>query len=160
MFETLDGDPVGTGSIYELDRLRSSAQWGRLCAARLAGHPHPMMEACYLVHRICFEVLGIHRMYGALASENKSSYRMTRFLDYAQEGLRRKHWIHPDGFFDDVIVVGLFADEFQQQKRTIEQRLYPELPIPPITDEQAVRIRGLVASQSQERGVSRCSGGT
>ncbi len=119
-----------------------------------------MMEACYLVHRICFEVLGMHRMYGALASENKSSYRMTRFLGYVQEGLRRKHWTHPDGFFDDVIVVGLFADEFQQQKRTIEQRLYPELPIPPITDEQAVRIRGLVASQSQERGVSRCSGGT
>ncbi len=93
----------------------------------------------------------MRRMYGALASQNKSSDRMTRFLGYVQVGLRRKHWIHPDGFFDDVIVVGLFADEFQQQKLTIEQRLYPELPIPPITDEQAVRIRGLVASQSQER---------
>ncbi len=93
----------------------------------------------------------MRRMYGALASENKSSYRMTRFLGYVQEALRRKHWAHPDGFFDDVIVVGLFADEFQQQKRTIEQRLYRDLPIPQITHEQAVRIRGLVASQSQER---------
>src|SRR5262249_22541354 len=63
--------PVGTGSIYELDRVRTSAQWGRLCAARIAGSAQSILEACYLVHRICFEVLGMQGLHDSLISGNR-----------------------------------------------------------------------------------------
>lgn len=140
MFETLDGEAVGTGSIYGFDRLRLSAEWGRLCAARIGGQPHPMMEACYLVHRICFEVLGMRRLHGALASENSRSYRLNNSLGYVQEGFRRKHWAHPEGY-QDVIEIGLFSEEFGKQRPMIEKRLYRDHPLPEITDERAELIR-------------------
>jgi len=144
MFETSEGKPVGTGSIYGFDRLRTSAEWGRLCAAEIAGQPHPMVEACYLVHRICFDVLGMRRLHGALAAENKRSYRLNRFLGYEEEGFRRKHWAHPDGY-QDVIELGLFVDEFRAQRATIERKLYARQGIPEITAGYAQLIKDVLS---------------
>jgi RimJ/RimL family protein N-acetyltransferase len=134
MFETAGGEPVGTGSVYGFDRPRKCAEWGRLCAARISGQPHPMIEACYLVHRLCFEVLGVWRLHGALASNNRASYRLNRFLGYADEGLRRQHWAYPDGY-RDVIELGLLAEDFACQRPAIEARLYRDLPVPAMTAE-------------------------
>jgi RimJ/RimL family protein N-acetyltransferase len=144
MFESIQGAPVGTGSIYELDRLRTIAQWGRLCAARIAGAAQPMLDACYLVHRICFEVLGMLRLHGSLISDNKASYRLNRFLGYVEEGRRRKHCAHPDGY-KDVIELGLLAEEFREQRPSIEAKLYRDHAVPEIGTARAEVIREVLS---------------
>lgn len=49
MFDTLGGQPVATGSVYDFDRPKTSARWGRLCGAQVGRHPHSILEAFYLV---------------------------------------------------------------------------------------------------------------
>jgi RimJ/RimL family protein N-acetyltransferase len=146
MFESIQGAAVGTGSIYGLDRPRTCAQWGRLCAAQIAGSALSILEACYLVHRICFEILGMRRLYGSLTSDNKSSYRLNRFLGYVEEGRRRKHFAHPDGY-KDVIELGLLAEEFRQERSSIEPKLYRHQPAPEIATARADLIRKILSRE-------------
>lgn len=142
MFDTPDGEPVGTACVYGFDRkMADAAEWGRLVAARVPGHPRALIEACYLVHRICFEVLGMRRLVTTMTTENKTSNRMNRFLGYVQEGVRRRHWQHPDGFFEDLIELGLFPEEFAAQRPSIEKLLYGDDPPPAIDADRTARIR-------------------
>ena len=103
---------------------------GRLCAAQLSGNPHALVEACYLVHRICFEVLGLRRLSVAVVSENLVSLRLNRMLGYVEEGVQRKHWQHPSGVLEDVVLLGLFPEEFEAQRPVIERLLYRNQPAP------------------------------
>lgn len=146
MFDALDGEPVGTVSLYGLDRrLGRTAEWGRLLAARIAERPHSLAEACYLVHRVWFEVLGMRRLVTHMLVANGRSVRMAHFLGYLDEGLRRQHWEHPDGHCEDVIEMGLLAEDFEAAKPTIEKRLYRALPVPDISEDCARAIRSRFA---------------
>lgn len=91
MFDALDGEPVGTGSVYDFDRPKTSGQWGRLCAAQVGRHPHSILEGFFHVQRLCFEALGMARLDAEVASENQRSYQLFEFFGYVKEGLRRKH---------------------------------------------------------------------
>ena len=143
MFDALDAEPVGTTSIYYFDRPKTSAQWGRLCAAQVGRHPHSILEGCYLVHRLCFEALGMFRLHGELVSENQRSDRFCAFLGYVKEGLRRKHWAHPCGYYD-VIQIGIFPEEFEAHRKDVEAKLYPDTAVPEITLVDVKRIRAIL----------------
>jgi hypothetical protein len=111
-------------------------------AARVPGHPQALIEASYLVHRICFEILGMRRLHTTMTTENKTSNRMNRFLGYVEEGRRRRHWQHPDGFFEDLIELGLFPEEFAEQSGLIEKTLYRGgRTVPEIGPAEAARVR-------------------
>ena len=142
VFETLDGQPVGSSSLQDFDAMGKSAEWGRLCSARMGGHPLGILEGCYLLHRLCFGALQMFRLHGAVAAENERAWRLYQFLGWRDEGLRRKHWPKPDGTHFDVRVIGLFADEFEAARAPVEAKLYgDEAPVPVITPEDAARIR-------------------
>lgn len=141
MLETLGGEPVATASLYWLDRrLGRTAEWGRFVAAPGSHLPRALTEGAYLVHRIWFEVLGMRRLIAHLLAGNLRSHRMARFLGYVDEGIRREHWQHPDGHCEDVLELGLLAEEFAARRPRIEKTLYPREPPPRIEAEQAASI--------------------
>jgi UDP-4-amino-4,6-dideoxy-N-acetyl-beta-L-altrosamine N-acetyltransferase len=143
-FEALDKAPVGCTSIFDFDPPGTSAEWGRLFSARLGGGSTRMLEACYLLHRMCFEVLGFFRLYGQVWADNDRAWRLYQFMGWVQEGLRRKHFLGPDGYHD-VRVIGVFPDEFAAQRAVIEEKLYGCEPPPAIADSEAQRLREIVS---------------
>ena len=152
VFETLAGEAIGTGAVYDFDqRLGNAAQWGRLCAAQISGNPHALVEACYLVHRLCFEVLGLRRLSGTVVSENHVSRRLNRVLGYVEEGVQRRHWLHPSGVLEDVVLLGIFPDEFEKQRPAIEKLLYRNQPAPVIAPEKMEAIRLALGRNRTER---------
>jgi RimJ/RimL family protein N-acetyltransferase len=127
-------------SLQDFDRPGTSAEWGRLCARTIGSNGHAILEGCYLLHRMLFDALGMFRLIGTVATTNKRPYRLYKFFGYQDEGLRRKHWVYADGYFD-VIEIGLFEEEWDAAKGAIEAKLYPDGDVPVITPEQAAAIR-------------------
>ncbi len=145
-FETLEGEAVGCSSIHSFDHEATSAECGRICAARVGENPTGMYEGLYLLHRLCFEALSMVRIWSRVATENERSWHLFQSLGYVEEGVLRKHWVHPNGY-DDVRVAGLFPDEFLAARPALEAKLYGSGPAPEISAELAVRIREQFASR-------------
>lgn len=141
LFETLDGTPVGSCSLQDFDRPGTSAEWGRLCSAKIGGHPHGILEGCYLVHRLSFDILRMFRLHGAVATDNERAWRLYQFLGWREEGVRRQHWAKSDGTYFDARVIGLFPDEFAQARPQVEAKLYADGPVPAVSEEHAARVR-------------------
>lgn len=148
MYETLDGEPVAMTSLQDFDKPGTSAEWGRLCARTIGSNGHAILEGCYLLHRMMFGVLGMFRLIGTVATTNQRPYRLYKFFGYQDEGLRRKHWVHADGYFD-VIEIGIFEEEWEAARGAIEAKLYADGAVPEISDELAARIRGLVSLEGR-----------
>ena len=148
MYESLDGEPVAMTSLQDFDRPGTSAEWGRLCARTIGSNGHAILEGCYLLHRMLFDALGMFRLIGTVATENKRPYRLYSFFGYQDEGLRRKHWVHHDGYFD-VIEIGLFQEEFEAARPAIEAKLYPDGDIPEVTPEMIAHIRAHVSLEGR-----------
>ena len=145
VFETLDGTPIGSCSLQDFDRPGTSAEWGRLCSARIGGHPHGILEGCYLVHRVSFEIMRMFRLHGAVATSNERAWRLYQFLGWQEEGVRRKHWAKSDGSHFDARVIGLFPDEFARARPAVEAKLYGGGPVPSVTEAHAARARESLA---------------
>jgi hypothetical protein len=104
-----------------------------------------MLEACYLLHRMCFDALGFFRLYGQVWADNDRAWRLYQFLGWVQEGVRRKHFLGPDGYHD-VLVIGVFPGEFAAQRKAIEKKLYGSGSPPAILDSEGERLRGIVSA--------------
>ncbi len=89
----------------------------------------------------------MRRLYGTLVPDNTRSHRMHVFLGYVDEGRRRGHWMHPEGFVEDLLEIGLLAEEFEAQRPKIEGKLYAKAPVPDISAESAERIREWFAAR-------------
>jgi RimJ/RimL family protein N-acetyltransferase len=159
VFETLAGEPIATAAVYDFDRrLGNAAQWGRLCGARIGAGPQSLLEGCYLVHRICFEILGLRRLSVAVVSENLVSLRLNRMLGYVEEGVQRRHWRHPSGVLEDVVLLGVFPEEFEAQRPVIEKLLYRGQPAPVLAPGQVESIRSALGKGRAEPAVGSASG--
>ena len=151
VFETLAGEPIATAAVYDFDRrLGNGAQWGRLCGARIGAGPQSLVEGCYLVHRICFEILGLRRLSVAVVGENLVSLRLNRMLGYVDEGVQRRHWRHPSGVLEDVVLLGLFPEEFAAQRPVIEKLLYRSASAPDFHAAQVEAIRAALRWEARE----------
>jgi RimJ/RimL family protein N-acetyltransferase len=129
VFDLPDRTPIGMGSLYGFDRLRTSAEWGRVCSFARTQYAFAMLEGCYLVHRLAFELLGMKRLHCAAAAGNASALRLGAWLGYSQEALRRQHLCTPDGY-RDVFEFGLLSADFAEKRHVMEQFLYKNKPLP------------------------------
>ena len=121
----------GGSNFYGFDRKGTSAEWLGLLSD---GKPSGLVEACYLAHRILFELLGFTRTYAGTAEPNSSSRRCAEFLGYRQEGLRRSHLVTPHGTYN-VVEYGLLAPEFQERSTYLTQFFYGGKGVPEFTEE-------------------------
>lgn len=145
-FDSLDGEPVGCCSVFDFDRPGTTAEWGRLFVSRVGGGSSRTLEGCYLVHRLCFDALRFHRLFGRVWADNDRAWRLYQFLGWVKEGVRRKHWLGADGYHD-VFVIGVFPEEFAAQRRAVESKLYGSESPPVLTEEDGRRLRGIVGAR-------------
>ena len=148
MYESLDGEPMAMTSLQDFDKPGTSAEWGRLCARTIGSNGHATLEGCYLLHRMIFGALEMFRLIGTVATTNQRPYRLYKFFGYQDEGLRRKHWVHAEGYFD-VIEIGIFEAEFEAARPAIEAKLYPDGDIPELTAEQIAHIRSRISLEGR-----------
>jgi RimJ/RimL family protein N-acetyltransferase len=131
VFEDPSGTPIGGGNFYGLDPKALTAEWGRIVSA---GVPSAMLEACYLAHRVAFELLGFERTFCGLAEPNGPARKLTEFLGYRQEGFRRSHLVTPHGTYN-VLEYGLLAPEFQERGGELARLFYRGRAVPEFTAE-------------------------
>jgi len=143
-FESMDGMPVGCTSIFDFDHLGTSAEWGRLFSAQLGGGSIRIIEACYLLHLLCFDALGFFRLHGRVWVDNDRAWRLYQLLGWVQEGIRRKHVLSPDGYHD-VRMISIFSEEFNAKRMLIEKKLYGSEQAPVIKSAEAARLRVVVS---------------
>ena len=136
VFDLPNGTPIGMASVCDFDRLRTRAEFSRLCSIARARYAFAMLEGCYLVHRVAFELLGLKRLYCNAEVGNATSLRLGRWLGYTQEGLLRQHRCTPDGY-QDVAEFGMLVDEFPEKRHAMEQFLYKNKPVPIWTETAA-----------------------
>jgi RimJ/RimL family protein N-acetyltransferase len=150
VFETLEGEPIGCTSLQDFDHLASQAEWGRLCAAQIGARSHGILEGCYLLNRMCFEALDFIRIHGHVSTANERAWRLYQFLGWVEEGVRRKHWVHPGGY-DDVRVISVLPEEFEAARRGVESKLYGDGPIPAFSEDQVAVARECVQNRFTRR---------
>jgi RimJ/RimL family protein N-acetyltransferase len=145
-FESLEGVPIGCSSIFDFDQLGTSAEWGRLFSARRKGDSIRILEACYLLHRMCFDALNFFRLHGQVWADNDRAWRLYQFLGWAQEGIRRKHFLASDGYHD-VLMIGVFPQEFAAHRKMNEEKLYGGESSPVIAESEKKRLREIVSAR-------------
>jgi RimJ/RimL family protein N-acetyltransferase len=163
VFDLPDGSLIGSGSLQEFDWSRTTAYWGRIWSVERTRYAFAMLEGCYLVHLLAFELLGLKTLHGSTFPDNGASLRLANWLGYTQVGLRRQDYRTPNGSHD-VIELSLQMAEFEEKRHVMEQLLYKNKPSPTWTEaarqfassSRFAEPQGFFAGRS----VSDCSGPT
>jgi len=116
VIELRDGRPVGMLSLVDIDLVNRRAESGRFLIGdeeAVRGVP-AAVEAMLLLYRLAFDELGLERIYGIVAEENRRMIKWQRYLGMQEEGRLRRH-VRIDGRPCDVICLGLLAEEYRAQ---------------------------------------------
>lgn len=113
----LDGAPIGTVSIYHIDRRNRKAEWGRL----IIGDPE-MRSGGYgaeietLILQYSFEHLNLHKLYCEVLVENENVVAMHKKFGFKEDGILRDH-AFKDGRYVDVVALSMVEAEYQESKK-------------------------------------------
>ena len=69
-------------------------------------------EACKLIYEFAFDTLGLHRLYGPIASGNKGMLAFHKYLGFTVEGRQREHYLL-NGERHDAVMIGMLEDEYR-----------------------------------------------
>jgi RimJ/RimL family protein N-acetyltransferase len=108
IIETLNGKPIGTISVYRIDKYENSAELGRwICI----GSPAEKVESLKLAFRFAFETAQLKRIYCHTRSENLGVAKLHHRLPYSSKqeifledrkylctSLNEEDWINFDDF--------------------------------------------------------------
>ena len=110
-----DGRPVGTVSVTGIDTVHRHAEPARF----LIGEPDIVrgipvaVEAMRQVYGLVFDDLGLERVYGTIASDNRMMIKWQKFLGMREEGRMRMHYFI-NGHFQDAVLFGMLKSEYHQ----------------------------------------------
>jgi diamine N-acetyltransferase len=109
-----NGLDVGMLSLTGISRGNRHGEPGRfLIGAEEAVRGVPAaLEAMKLLYGFAFDDLGLVRVWGLVAEENRRMLKWQKYLGMREEGRLRRHYFM-DGRFQDAIVLGLLADEYR-----------------------------------------------
>ena len=65
-----------------------------------------------LLYELAFDRLGLHRVFGSVASQNTRMIKWQRFMGMAEEGRMRDHYCM-NGRFHDAVIMGLLAADYR-----------------------------------------------
>ena len=111
-----DGRPVGMLSLVGIDRVNRHAESGRFLIGdedAVRGIP-AAVEAMKLLYELAFDTLGLVRVYGTIAAENRRMAKWQRYLGMREEGRMRRHNFI-DGGFQDALMFGLLVEEYRAE---------------------------------------------
>ncbi|ALC05648.1 acetyltransferase [Corynebacterium deserti GIMN1.010] len=129
------GRAVGMTSFHTLDHANKRLEIGRTwMAAHVQGTGiNPSVK--FLQLNRAFEVLGVNAVEFRTNWHNHRSRAAIERLGAKQDGVLRKHRIHPDGTVRDTVIYSITDDEWPAVKLTLMERLYRRLQVPTIPNE-------------------------
>lgn len=110
--------PVGMLGLSAVDMTHRHAEPGRFMIgdeAAVRGIP-AAVEAMKLLYEHVFETMGLVRVYGTIAANNRRMVTWQKFIGMREEGRMRRH-LFLDGEYQDALVFGLLADEYRMEAR-------------------------------------------
>lgn len=110
---TKDGRAVGMLSLVGIDLINRHAEPGRfLIGDEAAVRDIPAaVEAMLLLYQLAFERLGLVRVWGLVADDNRRMVKWQKYLGMQEEGRLRRHYFI-NGRFQDAVVLGLLNEEY------------------------------------------------
>jgi RimJ/RimL family protein N-acetyltransferase len=118
VIELGDGRPVGMLSLIGVDQVNGHAESARFLIGdedAVRGVP-AAVEAMKLLYELAFDQLGLERVWGMVAAENKRMIKWQRYLGMREEGRLRNHY-RIGGRFQDAVCLGILAEEYHGQAR-------------------------------------------
>lgn len=109
-----DGRPVGMLALCGIDEGHRHAESGRFLIGdedAVKGIP-AAVEAMKLLYELAFDRLGLTRVFGTIAADNKLMIKWQRFLGMKEEGRLRNHYFI-NGHFQDCVMLGILDDEYR-----------------------------------------------
>lgn len=115
IIETKQHNPIGMLSLVAIDNVNKRAESARfLIGEREAAKGIPAaVESMKLLYELAFYKLGLVRIYGTIASNNKQMIKWQKYLGMQQEGALRNHYFM-NGEFQDAICLGILVEEFEE----------------------------------------------
>lgn len=111
-----DRSPIGTVSIYNIDRRNRKAEWGRLVIGDVSARTGGVgAEVEVLVLEYCFEHLNLHKLYCEVLSSNVKVVSLHKKFGFSEEGVLRSH-VFKSGTYEDVVVMSMLEDEYKKEK--------------------------------------------
>ena len=114
IIELKDGKPVGMLSLIAIDLVGRKAESARFLIGdedAVKGIPSAV-EAMKLLYQLAFDKLGLHRIYGTIASHNPLMIKWQKYLGMKEEGRLRDHYFM-GGELRDAVCLGLLEDEYR-----------------------------------------------
>ena len=102
-------------SVTGIDLVHRHAEPGRFLIGNeeaVRGIP-AAVEAMKLVYELVFGTLALQRVYGTISADNLLMMKWQRFMGMKEEGRLRRHYFI-NGHFQDAVVFGMLAEEYQQ----------------------------------------------
>lgn len=132
------GRAVGMTSFHTLDHANKRLEIGRTwMAAHVQGTGiNPSVK--FLQLQRAFEGLGVNAVEFRTNWHNHRSRAAIERLGAKQDGVLRKHRIHPDGTVRDTVIYSITNDEWPAVKLTLMERLYRHMQVPIIPNEASL----------------------
>jgi RimJ/RimL family protein N-acetyltransferase len=118
VIELADGRPVGMLSLIGVDTVNRHAESARFLIGdedAVRGVP-AAVEAMKLLYELAFDRLGLERVWGMVAADNRLMIKWQRYLGMREEGRLRNHY-RIGGRFQDAVCLGILAEEYRGQAR-------------------------------------------
>lgn len=132
------GRAVGMTSFHTLDHANKRLEIGRTwMAAHVQGTGiNPSVK--FLQLQRAFEDLSVNAVEFRTNWHNHRSRAAIERLGAKQDGVLRKHRIHPDGTVRDTVIYSITNDEWPAVKLTLMERLYRHMQVPIIPNEASL----------------------
>lgn len=111
IFIILAPNPVGTISLYHVDRLHRRAEYGRFIVERDSRGKGYGRAALGLVLQYAFAALDLNRVYGEILYDNQAGLAIAHGCGFHPEGIFWEH-VCKDGIYRDVVRMALLRDEW------------------------------------------------
>jgi diamine N-acetyltransferase len=110
-----DGRPIGMLALIGIDLTNRHAESSRfLIGDEAAAQGVPVAaEAMRLLYELAFEILGLHRVHGTVASDNVRMVKWQLFMGMTKEGQLREHYFI-NGHFQDAVCLGLLESDYRR----------------------------------------------
>lgn len=115
IIETKAHRPIGMLSLTAIDPVNRVGEPGRfLIGDEPAAQGIPAAaEAMKLLYQLAFDHIGLRRVWGIVASDNRRMIKWQTFLGMVREGCLREH-LFIDGRIQDAVVFGLLETEYRR----------------------------------------------
>ena len=115
VIELKSGYPVGMLSLTGIDTANLHGETGRfLIGDEVAAQGVPVaVESMKLIYELAFDKLGLVRLFGSIAANNKLMIKWQKYLGMKEEGRFRNHLRQKNGLFEDAIYLGILVEEYR-----------------------------------------------